>query len=33
MAVVLYILTTVFVAYVVFVVIVDEIKKRPNGPK
>lgn len=30
MAIGLYILTTVFVAYVVYVVISDEIKKTPN---
>lgn len=30
MAVALYILTTIFVAYVVYVVVLDEIKKTPN---
>ena len=31
MAVGLYILTTIFVIYVVYVVVLDEIKKTPNG--
>ena len=30
MAVGLYILTTIFVAYVVYIVVGDEIKKTPN---
>ena len=33
MAAVFYLLTTIFVVYVVYVVVADEIKKRPNGPK